>query len=216
MLHLVTAAESGGRPFVGRKGCPMIRLQYLGAAACLLAWLVSPASASDVVANFTFDGVTFLQGGSITGGFTLDLTTGTLSNVDISVSAPIGGHFTDTSGTNTFSNSPDALFDFKDVFSSTIYNELYIPLGVALTASNLATSTSFLIATNATGAADYGFNTSPGGCIGPCVADFITAGSLDLPATTPLPAALPLFATGLGGLGLLGWRRKRKAQAVAA
>ena len=25
----------------------------------------------------------------------------------------------------------------------------------------------------------------------------------------PLPAALPLFATGLGALGLLGWRRKR-------
>jgi hypothetical protein len=31
----------------------------------------------------------------------------------------------------------------------------------------------------------------------------------------PLPGALPLFATGLGGLGLLGWRRKRKAQAIA-
>jgi hypothetical protein len=28
---------------------------------------------------------------------------------------------------------------------------------------------------------------------------------------TPLPAALPLFATGLGALGLLGWRRRRKA-----
>jgi hypothetical protein len=28
----------------------------------------------------------------------------------------------------------------------------------------------------------------------------------------PLPGALPLFATGLGALGLLGWRRKRKAQ----
>ena len=27
---------------------------------------------------------------------------------------------------------------------------------------------------------------------------------------TPIPAALPLFATGLGALGLLGWRRKRK------
>ena len=26
----------------------------------------------------------------------------------------------------------------------------------------------------------------------------------------PLPATLPLFATGLGALGLLGWRRKRK------
>ena len=33
---------------------------------------------------------------------------------------------------------------------------------------------------------------------------------------TPLPAALPLFATGLGALGLLGWRRKRKAAALAA
>ena len=31
----------------------------------------------------------------------------------------------------------------------------------------------------------------------------------------PLPATLPLFATGLGALGLLGWRRKRKAQAAA-
>ena len=33
---------------------------------------------------------------------------------------------------------------------------------------------------------------------------------------TPLPAALPLFATGLGALGLLGWRRKRKSAALAA
>ena len=31
---------------------------------------------------------------------------------------------------------------------------------------------------------------------------------------TPIPAALPLFATGLGVLGLLGWRRKRKAIAA--
>jgi CHRD domain len=34
-------------------------------------------------------------------------------------------------------------------------------------------------------------------------------------APVPLPAALPLFATGLGALGMLGWRRKRKAQAAA-
>ncbi len=36
------------------------------------------------------------------------------------------------------------------------------------------------------------------------------------PGTTPLPAALPLFATGLGALGLFGWRRKWKAAAIAA
>ena len=31
--------------------------------------------------------------------------------------------------------------------------------------------------------------------------------------TRPLPAALPLFASGLGVLGYLGWRKKRKLAA---
>lgn len=31
--------------------------------------------------------------------------------------------------------------------------------------------------------------------------------------TTPLPATLPLFATGLGALGLMAWRRKHKVAA---
>ena len=36
-----------------------------------------------------------------------------------------------------------------------------------------------------------------------------TSGEFSFP--TPLPATLPLFATGLGALGLLGWRRKKTA-----
>jgi hypothetical protein len=35
-------------------------------------------------------------------------------------------------------------------------------------------------------------------------------------AATPLPTALPLFASGLGVMGLLGWRRKRKKAAALA
>jgi hypothetical protein len=40
--------------------------------------------------------------------------------------------------------------------------------------------------------------------------------SLTSVAATPLPAALPLFASGLGALGFLGWRRKRTARSLAA
>jgi hypothetical protein len=40
-------------------------------------------------------------------------------------------------------------------------------------------------------------------------------GQITIRSATPLPAALPLFATGIGGLGLLGWRRKRKARPIA-
>jgi hypothetical protein len=36
------------------------------------------------------------------------------------------------------------------------------------------------------------------------------------PSATPVPAALPLFATGLGALGFFGWSRKRKNAATIA
>ena len=54
---------------------------------------------------------------------------------------------------------------------------------------------------------------------GPNGAQALTLDSINIEipgAATPLPAALPLFATGLGALGLLGWRRKRKNAAIAA
>jgi hypothetical protein len=39
----------------------------------------------------------------------------------------------------------------------------------------------------------------------------------DVPLTaTPLPAALPLYATGLGIIGFIAWRRKRKREAAMA
>lgn len=38
---------------------------------------------------------------------------------------------------------------------------------------------------------------------------------ISAPTTTPLPAALPLFATGLSAFGLFGWHRKRKNYAAS-
>jgi hypothetical protein len=55
-----------------------------------------------------------------------------------------------------------------------------------------------------------------------CANDVIQGQVMDLPPggpgpnPTPLPATLPLFASGLGALGLLSWRRKRKNAALAA
>jgi hypothetical protein len=45
--------------------------------------------------------------------------------------------------------------------------------------------------------------------------DITSAGDATFTAVvTPLPATLPLFAIGLGALGLLGWRRKRKGASL--
>jgi hypothetical protein len=60
------------------------------------------------------------------------------------------------------------------------------------------------INTNVTGGT-FLFNTSAG---------FSLPDSLIPVTAVPLPGALPLFATGLVGLGLLGWRRKKKANAA--
>jgi hypothetical protein len=51
----------------------------------------------------------------------------------------------------------------------------------------------------------------PSGFIG-SVNEYVVVGS----GATPLPATLPLFASGLGALGLIGWRKKRKHAARAA
>jgi hypothetical protein len=44
----------------------------------------------------------------------------------------------------------------------------------------------------------------------------VSGATINAPSPVPLPGALPLLATGLGALGLLGWRRKRKTAAIAA
>jgi hypothetical protein len=59
-------------------------------------------------------------------------------------------------------------------------------------------------------------SSSAGLSCGNCTVDLQTVITYTGVSATPLPAALPLFASGLGAMGLLGWRRKRKNPAAIA
>jgi uncharacterized protein (DUF1800 family) len=84
-----------------------------------------------------------------------------------------------------------------------------------------AITTAFALSGANIGSGLFSFVSSPGvGFCGsfsfPCVNGSLQIEPIALLVVTPLPASLPLFATGLGALGLLGWRRKRKAAASIA
>jgi hypothetical protein len=55
-----------------------------------------------------------------------------------------------------------------------------------------------------------GFSAANGSCTGTGFVGGVFSLISHQGGEVPLPAALPLFVSGLGGLGLLGWRRKRK------
>ena len=60
---------------------------------------------------------------------------------------------------------------------------------------------------------------SPGAVTGEIISGqnigIASGASVDSMTVTPLPATLPLFGSALAGLGLFGWRRKRRAQTIA-
>jgi hypothetical protein len=116
---------------------------------------------------------------------------GTGTSLAAPISVPLGG-----ATENSFNVSGGILISggFADTFST----------------SNLAISEFNVLELQLTigepTVADFGTLSVGGNFCGSC--DSATGPLTTTP--TPLPAALPLFATGLGGLGLLGWRRKRK------
>jgi hypothetical protein len=111
-----------------------------------------------------------------------------LSDTQIEVGIPVAVSFTPV----TFNGF--VITDLSGVFLSASYVSGVLPASISIAGNQL-----FL---------NYqGVSTS---AAGNTIIDVTTNGV----AATPLPAALPLFATGLAGLGLLGWRRKRKQVAA--
>jgi hypothetical protein len=154
----------------------------------------SAATASTVTysvsGNFA-NGATFLPGSILT----IDITAGTVSNSDLLVSAG-----NTPSPANTFT---DANIIQNGSFQTPF--DWHLGDGTDLTMFN--------------GATEFQGFSPLGGTVG-LVTYFgawgFSGGSFDTVLTpTPLPAALPLFASGLAAIGLLGWLRKRKPAAIA-
>jgi len=173
------------------------KMSKFGISALLCAALVAvglsvPARASTMQ---TYD-ITLTQtsGTEITGA---DFT---VTSSPFTITVPSSGYLLDTPtvsfkiGTTTYSSVLDVAFNGPTV--SSIYGYGDTVNGDTLTSLGL---TSFQL-----------YGTGIGSTIGGRV-------SMQLaPATTPLPAALPLFAGGLGMLGFLLRRRKRSAQSDLA
>jgi hypothetical protein len=141
---------------------------------------------------------------------------GTLANVNGGTNATLdsfvygNGNVNNTVGGITGSGSPDQFGTFDHGTGAvgpytTITFNLVLASGSWTDAANVLKLTTGFNSLYNTKNGDPGFEVATEG--GVQDAGWFTP--------TPLPAALPLFATGIGGLGLLGWRRKRKAQAVA-
>jgi hypothetical protein len=134
-----------------------------------------------------------------------DLFTGTISGP---TNFGAGGFI----GTGIFSGP---IVGFSATDAAPFNRDLRVPLGY-VSDSALGTSTdTFAAATLASlglipGTYVWTWGLAPGAPTldGPAVLNTFT---VQIGPPVPLPATLPLFATGLAGLGLLGWRRKKKA-----
>jgi len=192
------------------KGC------LAGAAACVGLVLAGPAQAVTFFTDSCSGG-----GSSLTCTFTassgflfIDSNAANLNLAGTVTSASeviTGGNA--TSSTITF-NSPQNVsslgtFNFTDVLSSagSPGNPTASSITFTITGSNLALLANSLGNTSSAHICDVSSGTA-------CSTTFFTLPG-NQPNPVPLPGALPLFATGLAGLGLLRWKKKRKASAAA-
>jgi hypothetical protein len=152
---------------------------------------ISPTNA----ATITWDvSVVLGDGGSVGGLFTVDTTAASLLSVNLSTTAGSvlpGSLYTGLVGSSITSTEVSFL-DTTSTISLTLTlnsGSLFVPaISLAITAVE--------------------FVVCP-----PDLSCNFRGGDGTISAT-PVPAALPLFATGLGALGLLGWRRRRRTLAA--
>jgi hypothetical protein len=194
----------------------------VAAAVIVGATLGVPAANANVIYNFGGDfgppAFTAAVSLNVVGGQALS-GTGTITfganNFDLTLitlttdggNGNYGGQtgFRDNHGTDIFGGDTAIPVDGNGLIFAISNNPLRGQDALFAAWDNGGGTFAFLISGALTDVFDVWYKTSVGTGIA------LEGGNL---SETPLPAALPLFATGLGALGLLARRRKRKAQAT--
>jgi hypothetical protein len=176
---------------------------------CVFAAIISVLC----VANAKASPVTYTESATISGslngvGFTNKLFTVTgasdTTNIQNHFINPLVATFSVAGVGNgvfpstVFDNQPNAIAGFIDEASN---GDILDTLNAAFASYDLSTSIGPITGPSITGG---NFLTSAG------LLHISSAGDATFTATVPLPGALPLFATSLAGLGLLGWRKNKE------
>ena len=193
-IHIVYEARKRGRA-VKTKAFAIVTVTCAILFTPIRAWAIP-------VEVFTLEGVSYsspnFASGTLSGTFDYN---GTFSNISITATGGIvsGDVF------NTDSGSTSTLL----VAKASDYDALTLAFATALPSSGGGS----VGVTGDTVSSKGLFIFSDGNIA--LSSEFI-ADSGSVSTETPLPAGLPLFATGLGAMGVLGWRKKRKASAMTA
>lgn len=184
----------------------MLRIGAIVAGFILAVLAITPASAN-TIKTYELNGVTFGDGSTATGTFTLDLTTNAIVSSSV-VTSPrpfsllfVGGDY-NGSIFDSFVTSPSGKLNLAAWAIFPVSGQL---LSLTFAASDLTLASFVAHGTESV----YSLF-----CLGLCGTREIVAGTIDAVAATPVPAALPLLLTALGGLGFAGWRRKRQQEAA--
>jgi hypothetical protein len=168
-------------------------------AAGAAAFVAPSASASTI--NWTLQGVAFDDGGTAFGTFSTDSTNGNVTawNITTTAGSALSGYLYNSTNSSFYPSggayyifSPTYWTTWNDVFASPLTSPGVISLALGYYAYEMD-----LLHVSR-------------------IRHVLSGAAIGVIASTPLPAALPLFATGLGVTWLLARRRKRMPKPAMA